>query len=80
MTFTGPDLDGSDASPASQRELRGQGNTPFAHAQARELTTCPPSGASKPVRREPVEAHTLFGGFADKATVDLCRDAHHEPA
>ena len=22
----------------------------------------------------------LFGGFADKATVNLCRDAHHEHA
>ena len=22
----------------------------------------------------------LLGGFADKAAVDLCRDAHHEPA
>jgi hypothetical protein len=22
----------------------------------------------------------LFGGFADKATVNLCRDAHHESA
>jgi hypothetical protein len=28
----------------------------------------------------PVEAHMLFGGFADKATVNLCRDTHHEPA
>ena len=22
----------------------------------------------------------LFGSFADKATVNLCRDTHHEPA
>ena len=40
----------------------------------------PRSGAGKPIRHKPVEAHVLFGSFADKATVDLCRDPHHEPA
>jgi len=40
----------------------------------------PQSGASKPIRHKPVEAHMLFGSFADKATVNLCRDTHHEPA
>ncbi len=40
----------------------------------------PRLGASKPIRHKPVEAHMLFGSFADKATVNLCRDTHHEPA
>jgi len=38
------------------------------------------SSASEPIRHKPVEAHMLFGSFADKAAVNLCRDAHHEPA
>jgi hypothetical protein len=37
-------------------------------------------GASKPIRYKPVEADVLFGGFADKAPVNLCRDAYHELA
>jgi hypothetical protein len=38
------------------------------------------------VRREqadpnkPVEAHMLFGSFADKTAVDLCRNTHGESA
>jgi hypothetical protein len=40
----------------------------------------PQLGASKPIRHKPVEAHMLFGSFANKATVNLCRDTHHEPA
>jgi len=40
----------------------------------------PRLGASKPIRHKPVEAYMLFGSFADKATVNLCRDTHHEPA
>ncbi len=36
--------------------------------------------SSEPVRHEPVEAHVLFGGFAGKAPVNLCRDTYHEPA
>ena len=36
--------------------------------------------ASKSIRHEPVKAYVLFGSFADKAAVDLCRDTHHEPA
>ena len=37
-------------------------------------------GASQPIRHQPVETHMLFGSFAGKATVNLCGDAHHEPA
>jgi hypothetical protein len=38
------------------------------------------SGASKPIRHKPVEAHMLFGSFADKTAMKLCRNTHHEPA
>jgi hypothetical protein len=35
-------------------------------------------GASKPIRHKPVEAHMLFGSFADETTVNFCRDTHHK--
>ena len=61
--------------------------TGLARALARAAIKCPTRAqrirrlrASKPIRYKPVEAHMLFGCFADKATVDLCRDTHHEPA
>ena len=37
-------------------------------------------GAGKSIRYKPVEAYMLFGSFADKATVDLRGDTHHESA
>jgi uncharacterized protein len=59
------------------RRLCVTGQTGMAGSRDKQII---PSGPRKPVRHEPVEAHVLFGSFADKATVDLCRDAHHEPA
>jgi hypothetical protein len=35
---------------------------------------------SESIRYEPVEAHTLFGGFEGKAAVNLWRDAHYKLA
>ena len=65
-------------------------NSPKRQPRPRVVTQCdkcsararrrPRLRASKPIRHEPVKAHMLFGSFTDKATVNLCRDTHHEPA
>ena len=72
---------GGPANSHAQRVIRpGKPATSAPPEEARFAAWKSALGASKPIRHKPVEAHMLFGSFADQATVNLCRDTHHEPA